>query len=68
MSLLKKITKDFSDDLQIGRGGFAVVYKGFLGNGRTVAVKKLLDTIDLDEAKYNQEVDCLMRVKHKNIV
>lgn len=27
LSLLKKITKDFSDDLQIGRGGFAVVYK-----------------------------------------
>ena len=27
LSLLKDITGDFSDDQEIGRGGFAVVYK-----------------------------------------
>jgi hypothetical protein len=27
ISLLQTITKDFSDDLQIGKGGFAAVYK-----------------------------------------
>lgn len=27
LSLLKDITNDFSNDRQIGRGGFAVVYK-----------------------------------------
>ncbi|XP_012703840.1 uncharacterized protein LOC101766045 isoform X2 [Setaria italica] len=68
LPLLKAITNDFSDDLQIGSGGFAVVYKGLLGNGKMVAVKKLKNTLDMDEKKYNQEVGCLMRVKHKNIV
>jgi len=27
ISLLKSITRDFSDDLRIGSGGFGVVYK-----------------------------------------
>ncbi|KAL6595548.1 hypothetical protein ACP70R_047888 [Stipagrostis hirtigluma subsp. patula] len=67
LSLLKAITNNFSDDLQIGSGGFAVVYKGLLHNG-TVAVKKLSQTLDMNEEKFNHEVDCLLRVKHKNIV
>lgn len=33
-----------------------------------IAVKKLHDTIHMDETKYNQEVACLMRVRHENIV
>ncbi|GJN13583.1 hypothetical protein PR202_gb00304 [Eleusine coracana subsp. coracana] len=68
LALLAKITNYFSDDLRIGHGGFAVVYKGRLGRGKMVAVKKLSEKIDMDETKYNQEVDCLMRVKHRNIV
>ncbi|TVU25881.1 hypothetical protein EJB05_28398 [Eragrostis curvula] len=67
LSLLKSITNNFSDDLQIGSGGFAVVYKGLLQNG-IVAVKKLTQTFDLHETKFHQEVDSLMRVCHKNIV
>ncbi|TVT97019.1 hypothetical protein EJB05_57750, partial [Eragrostis curvula] len=68
ITLLQAITNNFSDDLRIGNGGFAVVYKGLLGNGRIVAVKKLSNSIDMDETKYIQEVICLMRVKHKNVV
>ncbi|CAN6340933.1 unnamed protein product, partial [Urochloa humidicola] len=67
LSFLKAITNNFSDDRAIGRGGFAVVYKGLLRNG-TIAVKKLFQTLDVDEKKFNQEIDSLMRVKHKNIV
>jgi serine/threonine protein kinase len=33
-----------------------------------VAVKKLSQTLDMHEKKFNQEVACLMRVRHKNIV
>ncbi|TVU26795.1 hypothetical protein EJB05_29359, partial [Eragrostis curvula] len=68
LSLLKSITNNFSDYLRIGSGGFAVVYKGKLENG-TVAVKRLLtQTLDMNETKFHQEVDSLMRVKHKNVV
>jgi len=66
LSLLEDITDDFSDDQEIGSGGFAVVYKGILGD-RLVAVKKLSDAF-MDETKFHREVECLMRVKHKNVV
>ncbi|KAM3277732.1 hypothetical protein ACQJBY_045558 [Aegilops geniculata] len=66
LSLLKDITNDFSNDRQIGRGGFAVVYKGVLESG-TVAVKRLSDMC-MDEKKFHGEVQCLMKARHKNIV
>ncbi|KAF8772877.1 hypothetical protein HU200_005268 [Digitaria exilis] len=67
LSLLKYITNDFSDNLEIGRGGSAVVYKGLLENGE-VAVKKLFQTSDIDDIKFHGEVNCLIKAKHKNIV
>ncbi|XP_039820261.1 cysteine-rich receptor-like protein kinase 7 isoform X3 [Panicum virgatum] len=66
-SLLNDITNDFSDDLVIGRGGFAVVYKGMLRNG-TIAVKKLNNSLEMHEDNFKQEVTCLVGVNHKNIV
>uniref|UniRef100_A0ACD5YHN0 Uncharacterized protein n=1 Tax=Avena sativa TaxID=4498 RepID=A0ACD5YHN0_AVESA len=66
-SLLKHITDGFSDNMKIGRGGFATVYKGKLGSG-TVAVKKLFETFDIDEKRFKEEVKCLIKAKHKNIV
>lgn len=44
LSLLEGITSGFSHHQEIGRGGFAVVYKGMLDNGLTVAVKRLSNT------------------------
>uniref|UniRef100_A0A453DLE7 Protein kinase domain-containing protein n=1 Tax=Aegilops tauschii subsp. strangulata TaxID=200361 RepID=A0A453DLE7_AEGTS len=38
LSLLEGITKNFSDELEIGRGGFAVVYKVYI---------QILITLDL---------------------
>ncbi|XBI85612.1 hypothetical protein VPH35_093736 [Triticum aestivum] len=67
LSLLEDITDGFSKNHQIGSGGFAVVYKGVLENG-TVAVKKLLESLDIPDNKFNEEIRCLMRVKHNNIV
>ncbi|CAM0884510.1 unnamed protein product [Alopecurus aequalis] len=66
LPLLEDITNNFSADHEIGDGGFAVVYKGILENG-TVAVKKL-SSWNLDENKFKQEIECLMKVKHQNIV
>uniref|UniRef100_A0ACD5XBC3 Uncharacterized protein n=1 Tax=Avena sativa TaxID=4498 RepID=A0ACD5XBC3_AVESA len=67
LSLLQYITNRFSLDHQIGSGGFAVVYKGVVGKGM-VAVKKLFNTLDIHENKFHEEVKCLIKAKHKNIV
>ncbi|KAF7012681.1 hypothetical protein CFC21_026846 [Triticum aestivum] len=66
LSLMKEITGDFSANQEIGRGGFAVVYKGILGD-RAVAVKRMSDAF-MDETKFHREVQCLMQLKHKNVV
>ncbi|TVU49345.1 hypothetical protein EJB05_00653 [Eragrostis curvula] len=67
LSLLEAITNSFADDQEIGRGGFAVVYKGMVGNG-VIAVKKLFETLDMDDKKFSKEIRCLLKVRHKNIV
>uniref|UniRef100_A0ACD5Z8F0 Uncharacterized protein n=1 Tax=Avena sativa TaxID=4498 RepID=A0ACD5Z8F0_AVESA len=64
-SLLEEITNCFSNDRIIGSGGFAVVYKGVIGEGR-VAVKKLSEMIH--EKTFYREIECLTKTKHKNIV
>jgi len=65
LSLLKEITGGFSEE--IGRGWFAVVYKGVLDNGAFIAVKKLSNTY-MYEKEFHREVECLIKVKHKNVV
>ncbi|XP_037442225.1 cysteine-rich receptor-like protein kinase 26 [Triticum dicoccoides] len=67
LSLLQDITNHFSLDHQIGSGGFAMVYKGVVGKGM-VAVKKLSNTFAIQENKFHEEVKCLIKAKHKNIV
>ncbi|PUZ46710.1 hypothetical protein GQ55_7G104100 [Panicum hallii var. hallii] len=65
-AFLRKITNDFSQE--IGRGGFGVVYMGFIGRSGKVAVKKLSKTDEVSEGQFKDELKCLIRVKHKNIV
>ncbi|OEL13818.1 hypothetical protein BAE44_0025163 [Dichanthelium oligosanthes] len=62
---LRKITNDFSQE--IGHGGFGVVYMGNLQNGK-VAVKKLSRIDDFSEKQFEDELLCLIRVKHRNVV
>ncbi|VAH84027.1 unnamed protein product [Triticum turgidum subsp. durum] len=65
--LLHEITNNFSDE--IGRGGYAKVYKGLLGNGMAVAVKKLSNPHFRDDKFFLREIECLMKgKKHRNIV
>ncbi|KAG4954425.1 hypothetical protein JHK87_040019 [Glycine soja] len=37
---LKKATRDFDESSIVGKGGFGTVFKGFLEDNRTVAIKK----------------------------
>jgi len=63
LSLLTEITSDFSEEKIIGRGGYAVVYKGSVRN-RTIAVKKLSPQSQpgLGEKTFNGEIECLMKI------
>ncbi|KAL6907895.1 hypothetical protein ACP4OV_002065 [Aristida adscensionis] len=66
-SFLERITNEFSISQVIGRGGFGVVYMGVLQN-KKIAVKKLSQTRDFSDKQFHDELACLRRVKHKNIV
>ena len=62
-------TNNFSLDNQIGEGGFGIVYRGRLQDGREVAVKRMRNP----EPSYSQEVfrtelDILSRLRHKHII
>ncbi|CAO2193027.1 unnamed protein product [Urochloa humidicola] len=62
---IKYITKNFA--IVIGNGGFGEVYLGGLQNGM-IAVKKLIESKDFSDKKFLDEVTCLRKVNHKNIV
>jgi serine/threonine protein kinase len=64
-ALIKSITKNFAQVL--GNGAFGVVYLGGLRNGM-VAVKKLSISMNFSDTQFLEEVKCLKRVRHKNIV
>lgn len=65
-SFLDEVTNGFSDDLEIGRGRFAVVYKGKLGHC-TIAVKRV-SNMHMNEETFLKYVECLVKLKHKNVV
>ncbi|KAK1273907.1 putative LRR receptor-like serine/threonine-protein kinase [Acorus gramineus] len=52
-------TKNFSDDMIVGRGGFGVVYRGLLPDGRHVAVKKLQREGLEGEREFRAEMEVL---------
>uniref|UniRef100_A0A0D9X137 non-specific serine/threonine protein kinase n=1 Tax=Leersia perrieri TaxID=77586 RepID=A0A0D9X137_9ORYZ len=53
-------TSGFSDDRVVGRGGYGVVYRGVLPDGRDVAVKKLARLRDGDgEREFRAEMEVL---------
>ncbi|XP_071683878.1 probable receptor-like protein kinase At5g18500 [Lolium perenne] len=66
LSDLQSITKNFSEDQIIGKGGFGTVYKGVLLNG-VVAVKRIHNMHTIDEKLFHREVNSLLMVNHKNI-
>ncbi|VAH99897.1 unnamed protein product [Triticum turgidum subsp. durum] len=67
-ALLKDITENFSDDREIGHGGFATVYRGVLRNGKTVAVKRIMSNHSINETLFRREVDTLLNIEHENVV
>ncbi|KAF8112826.1 hypothetical protein N665_0060s0009 [Sinapis alba] len=63
---VKKITQSFAE--VVGKGGFGVVYRGTLNDGRMVAVKILKDSKDNNGEDFINEVASMSQTSHINIV
>ncbi|KAL0372976.1 UNVERIFIED_CONTAM: Cysteine-rich receptor-like protein kinase [Sesamum calycinum] len=53
---IRAATDDFSDANKLGQGGFGVVYKGKLENGKEIAVKRLSRRSAQGDAEFKNEV------------
>ncbi|PWA73004.1 cysteine-rich receptor-like protein kinase 28 [Artemisia annua] len=61
-------TNNFSEDNKIGQGGFGLVYKGKLEDGRLIAVKRLLRDYGQGEREFKNEVLLVAKLHHRNLV
>nr|XP_043618034.1 G-type lectin S-receptor-like serine/threonine-protein kinase At4g27290 [Erigeron canadensis] len=61
-------TDNFSNSLKIGEGGFGPVYKGVLEDGQEVAVKCLSETSRQGLEEFKNEVVCIAKLQHRNLV
>ncbi|KAL1813928.1 hypothetical protein ACET3Z_023993 [Daucus carota] len=62
-------TNGFSSENLVGKGGHAEVYKGVLGNGDAIAVKRLTDSSNDEkkEKEFLSEIGTLGHVNHPNV-
>ncbi|KAK9104420.1 hypothetical protein Scep_021264 [Stephania cephalantha] len=67
-STLQKATKSFSSENKLGQGGFGMVYKGSLADGREIAVKRLFLNNRHRATDFFNEVNIIGSVQHKNLV
>ncbi|KAL8107291.1 hypothetical protein AgCh_023917 [Apium graveolens] len=65
---IEKATNYFSMNNILGEGGFGPVYKGILEDGRVVAVKRLLKTSRQGTDEFKNEVVCIAKLQHRNLV
>nr|GEU39226.1 G-type lectin S-receptor-like serine/threonine-protein kinase At4g27290 [Tanacetum cinerariifolium] len=68
LSTLSVATNDFSTNNKLGEGGFGPVYKGFLEDGREIAVKRLSLCSTQGVEEFKNEVIFISRLQHRNLV
>lgn len=65
---LEKATNGFSAHNLLGEGGFGSVYRGFLPDGRQIAVKQLKIGGGQGEREFKAEVEIISRIHHRHLV
>ena len=66
---LQLATDNFSSKNILGTGGFGNVYKGKLGDGTLVAVKRLKDlTGNFGESQFRTELEMISLAVHRNLL
>ncbi|KAL8475858.1 hypothetical protein ACS0TY_028494 [Phlomoides rotata] len=69
LSEMQLATRNFSDGLLIGKGGFGKVYKGLIDNGQTtVAVKRLKSNSNQGAREFLTEIETLSELRHINLL
>ncbi|ONK57514.1 uncharacterized protein A4U43_C09F1280 [Asparagus officinalis] len=70
VQVLRNLTRNFSTENEVGRGGFGVVYKGELHDGTTIAVKRMEAAMTTNKAfdEFKAEIAVLSKVRHRNLV
>ncbi|KAI7750078.1 hypothetical protein M8C21_019102, partial [Ambrosia artemisiifolia] len=67
-SVVKAATNNFSNENELGRGGFGSVYKGMLEGGSQIAVKRLARDSGQGDLEFKNEVLLVARLQHRNLV
>ncbi|XP_039118376.1 putative receptor-like protein kinase At4g00960 isoform X2 [Dioscorea cayenensis subsp. rotundata] len=65
---LRDATNNFSNENELGSGGFGVVYKGVLRDGQEIAVKRLSLTSGQGLVELKNEVVLVARLQHRHLV
>ncbi|XP_006653768.3 probable LRR receptor-like serine/threonine-protein kinase At1g56130 [Oryza brachyantha] len=67
-SELRSATENFSSSNLLGEGGYGLVHKGKLSDGRMVAVKQLCQSSNQGKKQFATEIETISRVQHRNLV
>ncbi|XP_010542705.1 PREDICTED: probable LRR receptor-like serine/threonine-protein kinase At1g06840 [Tarenaya hassleriana] len=65
---LAQATDSFDSCAVIGQGGYGKVYKGILGDGAVVAIKRATEGSLQGEREFLTEIQLLSRLHHRNLV
>ncbi|XP_062082554.1 receptor protein kinase TMK1-like [Humulus lupulus] len=70
VQVLRKATKDFAPENELGRGGFGTVYKGELEDGTRIAVKRMEGGLSSNKVheEFDAEIAVLSKVRHRHLV
>ncbi|KAM0951471.1 putative protein kinase RLK-Pelle-DLSV family [Dioscorea sansibarensis] len=67
-STLMEATNNFAETKILGKGGFGLVYKGKLAEGREVAVKRLSKNSTQGVDEFKNELTFIAKLQHRNLV
>ncbi|CAH8257070.1 unnamed protein product [Arabidopsis lyrata] len=68
LKALAMATNNFSNDNKLGQGGFGIVYKGRLLDGKDIAVKRLSKMSSQGTDEFMNEVRLIAKLQHINLV
>ncbi|KAI7746292.1 LOW QUALITY PROTEIN: hypothetical protein M8C21_024707, partial [Ambrosia artemisiifolia] len=67
-SSIANATANFSPENKLGEGGFGLVYKGMLEDGKEIAIKRLSKNSSQGIDEFKNEVICISKLQHRNLV